>query len=240
MGSTFHTDIGPAVQAWAAEHPREVEAMTELHEAGISHGVFSSTVSELVGRVVDRPPHRPPDDIDLLVEPSQFMDAAGLLGARVVEDSPIEVRTGDLLTLRFRADEAVAGGEDTLPIQFLRPHGSVEDDSHAYDTRFSETVAESGLIIVETDQGIVTLADPIETLSMQAILRRCDGNKTDALNAVRLSQLYRVEGNDYAKQRAAEIGWDGRVWEFVEWAGRRATLLSNGTPQIETVATSIS
>lgn len=203
-------DITEAAKIWSAEHPQAVEAITPLVHRGAA--VFSSTYHDIVARALDLPRSRRPGDIDLLMPGGSFGRAARHLGAAtVVGDVKFRTRDGQQAQMYAREALAYIGGDE---IQFMDPLGRLCVGSESsYDTRFTPQ-AVAARTIVETDEGILAFAHPIETIGMYAMLQR-GGAKNDAGHAATLLAATGALEGDYAFDRAVAMQWDPRVWRFI-------------------------
>ncbi|HEX7963567.1 MAG TPA: hypothetical protein VF466_03150 [Candidatus Saccharimonadales bacterium] len=203
-------DITEAAKNWSAEHPQAVEALTPLVRRGAA--IFSSTYHDVVARALDLPRSRRPGDIDLLMPSQAFGRAARHLGAAaVVGDVKFQTRDGQPAQMYAREALAYIGGDE---VQFLDPLGRLCVGSESsYDTRFTPQ-AVAARTVVETDEGILAFAHPIETIGMYAMLQR-GGAKNDAGHAATLLAATAALEGDYAFDRAVAMGWDARVWRFI-------------------------
>jgi hypothetical protein len=223
------TAFAEAAREWSAEHPRSVEAITPLIPSGVA--VFSSTFHEIVARAMDIPVLRRPGDIDLLVPRQHFGRVSRHLGAAAVV-TDVSFRTGDGHEAHVRAREALAYvGNDE--IQFLDPQGIMRVGASRYNTAFTLDAAAANTII-ETNEGLLPFAHPVETISMYAILQR-EGDKNDAQNTALLMAATSSLADPHAAERARSIGWDERVWRFIGDAGTMAMDMSVAHPTLAAV-----
>jgi hypothetical protein len=214
------SDFNEAAKVWAARHPAVVAYTTNLVERGVNAAVFSSVVRAIAGIAIDARPY-PQGDIDLLVPRRQLTAAAAALPS-VVSDSHKLVRTWgtDGTVLRFAAREITGmAGDDE--IQFVAPHTPLIGRGHRYNTRY--TPADYGAAtIIETNEGLLPVAHPANTVGMYGILQRPKG-ETDAGKLAVVLAATDVLTDPYTPVCAERMGWDDRVWQFVERAGEQAT-----------------
>ena len=201
-----------AAREWAAEHPAFVGAVSNLEQQGIQVAVFSSAFHHIVCRAFQLPSLRPPGDIDLLVMRDQFDEAARLLGG-YVHLKQVHFPTRDGLEATFIAREVVVRiGPDE--VQFMDPLTPLAVGPHEYQTEYTQHAVKARTVVA-TGQGLLPLAHMIDTIGMYAIIQR-DGTKNDAHNAATLIRAYNPFADPYTTERARDMGWNARVWEFIK------------------------
>ncbi len=125
--------------------------------------------------------------------------------------------TGDGRLLVFEADEVLVGvGPDE--VQFLSPNSHIlqkGNDGLRYDTSVGDLVA-SGIVPVETNEGVVPLAHPFETMVLYGIRQCATGGKHDKQNTAAVLREFGFNPADpYVVRRTREIGLDDRDWDFI-------------------------
>ncbi|HSW99796.1 MAG TPA: hypothetical protein VLH38_02045 [Patescibacteria group bacterium] len=208
-------NVAEAAKAWAAQHPHAVELTTKLEQGGVRAALFSSTVSHIARMALGLEGGRRPDDVDLLVVKEDVGLAADLLKIRLRKEQ-IVVKTGDGHSFSFSAREGkTQAGSDE--VQFVDPLAKLRCGPHVYDTTYTPHAA-SARTIVETKQGLLPLAHPMDTIAMYGILQR-RGAKHDAHNVSALLMTGDPLNGSYAGERALHMGWDGRITRFIHEAG---------------------
>lgn len=211
-------DLAPAANVWAARHPRVVEATTRLEQGGVTSALFASALHEIVSIELGVPLVRQPDDADLLILHGQFDAAADVLGA-VTQRKRVSFQTRDGRTAYMIADEGLAriGHDD---VQFMDPQTPLHVGTNQYDTAYTPHAA-SSRTVVETDYGLLPLAHPTDAVAVYAMSQR-PHPKNDIYNASVLLQTGSLS-DAYTVERAGDMGWDRRVWNFV-WAASAIAL----------------
>lgn len=211
----IHT-IEPVVRSWAVNNPETVAYLTSLVKGKIQAALASSTVSSWVAEAYGRALPRPADDIDILVTNPHFEQAARILPKGSIQtNKKVQVIDGNGSPLTMIADEAL--GQAERAIQLVRPRTPLWHGPHGYRTAFSPLAA-TGIKVVETNQGLVPVAHPFETMALYGLLQR-NGDKHDARHVATMLSVCNL-GSNYAQARAIEMGWNGRTWNFVRQAGR--------------------
>jgi hypothetical protein len=218
-------DLIEAGRVWAAEHPKVVEATTKLEVGGIQTALSSSALHHIVAMTLDVPTIRKPDDVDLLVLHEHFGRAARALGAEP-RIKHARFQTGDGHQAQLQAREVLVDiGSDE--VQFMDPIDPLRVGPYEYRTSYTRHAAESRTI-VETDQGLLPLAHITDAIAIYAMGQR-GGVKNDAYNT---AVMLRADpfADSYSAERAAEMGWNLRVWDFVWAAGSGAVDLAGVAP----------
>jgi hypothetical protein len=216
--------LAEAARDWSKKHPRFVEALTSTEQnSGAISAVFSSALDEITRRALDLPPpERKPGDIDVLVLPEHFGRLARGMGAAVMLNN-IQFQTGDGFQAVMRAREAIAMvGDDE--VQFMDPLSAMSVGGASYKTTYTGAAARERFV-VETDEGRLPLAHPVDDIGIAAILQR-GGDKSDQAKLVVQLATGAME-DPYALDRARVMGWDQRVWGAVAVAH---TELHGGVP----------
>lgn len=204
--------LQPAVERFSTQFPRTVEKLTKLELHGVPTPLGFSRFAQFAGEIVGLPTLREPDDIDLFARNADFQDIAGILGVKISGRQIKTLITGDGLHLRFGADEILTQA-DGAPIQLVRPLSSPRDGVFCYHTAFTELAA-SQRTVFETNEGLVSVAHPADSMLIYGIGQRSNEVKNDAHNLALIRELCNLD-DAYLQTRAAEVGADGRVWSFM-------------------------
>ncbi|HSX05010.1 MAG TPA: hypothetical protein VLF69_00895 [Candidatus Saccharimonadales bacterium] len=208
-----------------SEHPRVAECLGSLTEAGVGFVIVGSRVGQLASMVLGVSDLKPPDDWDLQVLPEHFEEAVAITGAEVRRHGYFSSPTGDGKQMRFIAHDAHAQiGNDT--IQFMRPLGPALVGRRVL--RLHLTAEACG---AATHYGRLVFAHDTETMNLYG-MRQGDHRmgKHDLERAATIrAALYDPSTVEYAKLRAAQVGWDHRFHAFDTAVSNRAAELLRGT-----------
>lgn len=224
------------VEYWIESHDEAAKIMKIWLNNGVRFGVFCSQAVWIASQFMQSSDFTP-DDIDLMVMKEDFTLAKRLLPQpKLAPRRKLLHKSRDNFRQKSVVTEVVCQiGQDSL--QFMYQHGPIYAytiDGHSLYSWYFSQLAFDNCLIVETDQGAISVAHPFDTVAFYGILQR--QHKDDlpkAASLIGLSHIWPAKTEvSYKQMRSQEIGADARVNRFMQDSMWRYVIdgLSAGEP----------
>jgi hypothetical protein len=199
------------VDRWATAHPAIATALQALWHGGVRTGVFSGFHAYMYAVR----PHT--NDLDLFTHPDDFAALQYFLPAGDFYcNKQVVMHDADGAPIQFIVDEFVTWVDD-IEVQVLRPCSPVTIGNETYDLSMTDLSARH-IHPVQAGGWTIGMTHLADTITAKALFQRAKG-KSDLADVTGLAAYYSVVQETYLYERAAEIGFTSREFEFLGKAG---------------------